>query len=98
MFVGRDSATDNDPRRVVAHVRFRAYETLSDSRTARVIDGLAHKRRALREDWTLVWHPTRGWLIDDIQRSHKRRSGERSLARPFATTDVAEDTQRTVYA
>lgn len=72
--VGLDSATHSDVTRVVAQVRFRAYETLLDSRSARVIDGVPRKRRALREDWTLAWHPTRGWLIDDIQR-RRTRSG-----------------------
>ena len=73
--VGFDSATTNDVMRVVARVRFRAYETLSDSRTARVIDGAPRKRRAVREDWTLVWHPTHGWLIDDLQRLRRRLAG-----------------------
>ena len=77
--VGIANATDSDAVRTVAHVRFRAYETLWDSRSARVIDGVPSKRRALREDWTLVWHPTRGWLIDDIQRRRSRWSSVRSL-------------------
>ena len=86
--VGLDSATDNDVIRAVARVRFRAYETLSDSRNARIIDGEPRKRRALREDWTLVWQPTRGWLIDDIQRWSKQRSGGRSGVRRVASFDM----------
>ena len=86
--VGLDGSASNDDRRVVARVRFRAYETLLDSRNARVIDGLARTPQALREDWTLVWHPTRGWLIDDIQRSRTQRTGGRSLARLLAALGV----------
>jgi predicted lipid-binding transport protein (Tim44 family) len=77
--VGVAGATGGDALRAVAQVRFRAYETLMDSRSARVIDGVPRKRRALREDWTLVWHPTRGWLIDDIQRRQTRRASARSV-------------------
>lgn len=78
-------ACGGDAGRVVAHVRFSGYETLSDCRSARIIEGVPGRRRVFCEYWTLVVHPAHGWVIDDIERRHDgQRRGRALVAR--ATT------------